>query len=62
MLKLLSEENLKYWSSEGASCQIAPILEEINRWTEGLDNSWYDDIIYQTLDRVVDIILDNLEE
>lgn len=62
MIKLLTEETLQQWDNTDAVCRIVPVLLQIKQWCGELGDSWYDDIIYQTLDRVGDILLDNIVE
>ena len=62
MLNLLTNEDLLQWDALDTKCRIVPVIGQINQWADELGDSWYDDIIFQTLDRVYDIILDNIVE
>lgn len=40
----------------------APVIEEIQKWQDELSDRFEDEIIYDTLDTVIDIIVNNSEE
>lgn len=59
---MLRNEEIQNIIQLNPNVNIIAVLKEIKDWQQSLGRDAYDDVVFYTLDNVVDIILENCKE